>query len=163
MKRMNRRGVSPLEVAILSTFVMAVTIFILSHFQQSSNIFNILIQRFDPELNDTITKWKNNADLVIVGKLTNRYDEVGASHMNDYTGLVFFDINVEKVEHGRYPYDEIEVYIGMYSNVVKLQDYPPFLKKNYREGDRVRIYVYYDYVKNAYYTPGGLLTVEPLS
>jgi len=161
MLKFRNRGTSPLEVAILSVFVMAVLTFILSHFQKQNNIFNIFIRNYDPDLNDMIQKWKNNADLVIVGKLVNRYDEVDTSQINDYTGLVFFDIAVEKVERGQYPYDEIEVYIGLYSNVVKLQDYPPFVKKNYRIGDRVRIYVYYDYVKNAYYTPGGLMTVEP--
>jgi hypothetical protein len=163
MLKFRNSNSSPLEIVILGVFVVAISIFILSYFPKTNSIINILIRDFDPELSSMIKQWKNNADLVIVGRLVNRYDEVSSSHMGDYTGLVFFDLAVQKVERGQYPYDEIEVYVGTYSNVINLEDYPPFLKKNYRAGDLVRIYVCYDYAKNAYYTPGALMTVEPVT
>ncbi len=157
------QSVAPLEIAIVTVFLTAALIFILSHVSQRNTFVDILTQDFYPEISDTVKQWKNGADLVIVGKLLNRHDEVEGGVLEKYTGLVFFEIAVEKVERGEYPYEEIEVCVGMYSNVIPLFDYPPFVKKNYRQGDHIRVYVYYDHPKNAYYTPGGLLTIEPVS
>ena len=161
MLKFKSQAVTPLELAIVTIFSTALLVFLLSHIPKTNNLTNIFVQDFNLELNDVIKEWKADADLVLVGTLIKRLDEIDSDRMSAYTGLVFFDIAVEEVERGEYPYDEIEVYIGMYSNTIKLEDYPPFLKKNYRAGDRLRIYVYYDYIHNAYYTPGALMTVEP--
>lgn len=114
------------------------------------------------EMRQQIRDWKNNADLVLVARLAG-VDSQGIDRSTDaVTTYGFYWLSVEDVEKGFYLHPQIRVYIGWMSNVIPPMDYPPYLKRSYRQGDRVRIYLNLDRSTQTYYTPGAYYTVEPL-
>ena len=126
------------------------------------------------DLDRLVEENKKNAELVIVGKITNvssRFDQNQERGEEFMMGYGFWDIDIEKVERGSYPGNRITVYIGWTSNLAPTQFYSPWVKKNYRSGNRIRIYLYYigkegreDYVgpSETYTALAAYYGVEPL-
>ena len=163
--RKSRRAQTLFEPLIITAFVIVASACVLTYFKK--NFFPS--GQDDPALEASVKKWitqsRQDASLVIVGRLTNASDQIhyGAQGTGDsVTGYGYYHIAIEKVERGNYPEGQIKVNIGWYSNYSAPPVYPPFLKRDYKTGDRMRIYLFYDKEKSEYFTPAAYYTIEPL-
>ena len=117
----------------------------------------------EASVKEWIHQARQDASLVIVGRLMRISDQIhyGSEGMGDaVTGYGYYHIAVDKVERGHYSDKEIKINIGWYSNYSAPPVYPPFLKKDYKAGDRMRIYLFYDKGKSEYFTPAAYFTVD---
>lgn len=110
------------------------------------------------DLNRLIKSWKNDADLVIVGHLAKTGENSSETIMGGYG---FFDLVVDSVERGQYPYDSITVYVGWFPTFPPPEQYPLYVRQRYYPGQRMRIFLNRD--ENGgygYYTPGAYYMIE---
>jgi hypothetical protein len=162
MIRQRRAAYIFTEMIIVGLLVIVAIAIIMNSLQKSKNTYKKVDSEGSDIDDEMVRKWKKQAELVIVGRMLNRVGE-GTGDAITITLYGFFNIAVESVERGHYPYDTIKAYIGWISNLDGGHLYPPFIKQNYRMGDRVRIYLNYDQLEGfGYYTPGALYTIEPL-
>jgi len=141
------------EPAIMIVMILIVVVFV---FRQ----YKINYSSDDPQ----IQKLKDEAQWVIVGTIQNTTQKAtsqGRGVINT-TGTSYYDIVVETVERGLYTDNKMTVGIGRFSNFTPLEIYPPHLKKNYKKGERVRVFVNYDREENCYFTPALWYTIEPV-
>lgn len=111
-------------------------------------------------LDREIRKCKNQAQLVIIGKLINRSRELNLRGSDEVVGYGYYDLEVEAVERGTYLGNQINICVGWFSNYVAGELFPPFTKKDYRNGDRIRVFLNFDREKNIFYTPLAFNTIE---
>jgi hypothetical protein len=109
---------------------------------------------------DIIRTWKEQATLVIVGRMIT-CRRMAKQDFYNYIVDGYYDITVEKVERGYYPYNNISFCIGWYSSS-SWGTYPPFMKKQYKTGERMRVFLKYDPNRMVYYPEGALYSIEPL-
>jgi hypothetical protein len=109
-----------------------------------------------------VKKLKAEAELVIVGTIINQRQKIKqeGQGITEETGVSYYEIAVEKVERGSYEKDTIAVAVGWFSSLEPPELYPPFLRKEYHRGDRIRVYVNYDPSELGFYTPALWYTIE---
>ncbi|MFH1074595.1 MAG: hypothetical protein V1752_05855 [Candidatus Firestonebacteria bacterium] len=160
---LKKKGVITLEATLVSFSVLLALMLVVGYMQRNLSWGRNFFEQ-DQQLKETVRIWKDEAELVVVGTILNRINKLDESQQDNIDDTVmygFFEIKVEELERGSYPYDEIKVYFGWLSNSVTPQFYPPFLKKNYKQGDKIRVYLYFDSDNYGYYTPGAYYTMEP--
>jgi len=159
---LKKKGVITLEATLVSFSVLLALMLVVGYMQRNLSWGRNFFEQ-DQQLKETVRIWKDEAELVVVGTILNRINKLDESQQDNIDDTVmygFFEIKVEELERGSYPYDEIKVYFGWFSNSVTPQFYPPFLKKNYKRGDKIRVYLYFDPDNYGYYTPGAYYTME---
>lgn len=110
------------------------------------------------DLDRMVRSWKNEADLVLVGHLMKPQEGAAETIMSGYG---FFDLAVDSVERGQYPYDVITVYVGWFPAFPPPEQYPLYVRQRYYAGQRMRIYLNIDESGGyGYYTPGAYFTIE---
>ncbi len=169
---LNRRGdifVQSLTLTLLSVFAI---LFILIFFKQKNSSQDSFNDELDSEygvysdeydnvrdLDRMVKGWKKDARLVIVGHL--RKPEQGASE-TIMSGYGFFELVVDSVDRGQYPYNSITVYVGWFPAFPPPEQYPLYVRQRYYPGQRMRLYLTYDESGGyGYYTPGAYFTIEP--
>lgn len=111
------------------------------------------------DLDRMVKGWKRDAGLVLVGHI--RKSE-GAGAESIMSGYGYFELVVDSVERGHYPYDTITVYVGWFPAFPPPEQYPLYIRQRYYPGQRMRLFLNYDESGGyGYYTPGAYFTIEP--
>lgn len=172
--KLNRRGdvfTQSLTLTLLSVFAI---LFILIYFKQknpsqetfsygteSGVEYGMYPDQYDNvrDLDRMVRSWKHDAALVIVAHIPK--SESGGSEII-MSGYGYFDLAVDSVERGRYPYDFITVYVGWFPTFPAPEQYPIYVRQRYYPGQKMRLYLSYDESGGyGYYTPGAYFTIEP--
>ncbi len=123
---------------------------------------------------ELIKKDRAQAELVMIGRITGKSAQTqeGMNIYGDPESLSygFVDFAIDSIERGHYPYDKINVYFGWASNLSPPQIFPWGTKKDYKVGDRVRVFLYYGVPaaegvgpdRPCYFTGLAYLSLEPL-
>ncbi len=115
------------------------------------------------ELGSLVKAIKDRADLVIVGRIESSSSKHKYSGASDEEARFYFSISVESVERGSCPYDTIQAYVGYYANWSASGFYPSWVKTNYKNGDRARIFINYFPGEPDPIVTAGFFGMEPLS
>ncbi|MFH1692026.1 MAG: hypothetical protein ABIC68_05615 [Candidatus Omnitrophota bacterium] len=169
---LNRRGdmfIQSLTLTLVSVFAI---LFVLIYFKGKNSSYGgqsgiqgvdygMYPDEYDNvrDLDRMVRTWKDEADLVLVGHLMKPQEGAAETIMSGYG---FFDLAVDTVERGRYPYDLITVYVGWFPAFPPPEQYPLYVRQRYYPGQRMRIYLNIDESGGyGYYTPGAYFTIEP--
>lgn len=162
MVRLKKRGDIFLEATIVSLLVIMAIAATLQYVQKK---FRRDIASSEKAVSDQVRKWRQEAELVVVGRIINTTQEL-TEQSGQYgpvvTGYGFFNLAIESVERGRYVEPTLKIYVGWYSSLDPPALYPPSVKKDYRKGDRLKVFLFYDKNQFGYYTPGAYYTIESL-
>jgi hypothetical protein len=123
---------------------------------------NMCIESQFEGLNELVNAIKDRAEFVIVGTVKSFSGQQQSSGSSDYEATLYFNIYVDSVERGNYPYDTIQVYAGYYANWLPIFFYPMGIKWKYNKGDRLRVYVNYNLDTGEYVASAGFFSMDPL-
>ena len=159
--RFVKQGSIFLEATVVSALVIVALAFIANHFYKTQEIYKDIYGN-TVNIIEEVQKAKQEAPLIIIGIITKIYDRANFQERREqnYFGLGYYDVLVQSVEKGQYQNEKITVGIGWFSNFSPPEIYSPFLKKNYRVGDRIRLFLYYNQQKNEYYILNSYYTIE---
>ena len=161
MKLTRRGGIFIESLAVSALIIVALTV-IANYFKKNEEVYKDIYGNA-VNIKEEVRKAKKEAPLIIVGKIARKYDKtnVWAQGEQHILGVLYFDVLIDSIEKGHYPDKDIKVFMGWFSDFNPPALFPPFLKKDYHKGERIRLFVYYNR-KDGYYTPYLWYTIEPV-
>ena len=144
-------------LAIVSVMALAIA------FKYAQANKKVYLDSPGPNLNieKLVKQCKQSAQYIVIGRIKNIQETLEHSRKINtiQQGKLIYELDIEKVEKGMYFEDTMNVVVGLFSNLAPQAQQSPFLKKEYRTGDRVRVYVNYDPKEQAFYSPGSWYTI----
>src|SRR3989338_3053066 len=154
-----KRANATFEVVFFTVIVIFAIIVVIVNYYGKSKKF------YSGSLDEPVDarELKAGAELVIVGKISNVHQKINyqTNVVATEKGVTYYDIDIEKIERGTYAGNVITVAVGWFSNFAQPELLSPFLKKDYKKGDRIRIFVNHN-SEDGYYTPALWYTIEPV-
>lgn len=164
----NRRGDISKQVGMMLAGVIILMAF-LAHFIKRGVLGIGTFYGVGPELQKLIVEWRKEADFVVIGRIARIREKINqqVNIRNDPAmSYLILDVEIEQLERqrrsiegGLYPGDKIPVYFGWYSPEGGDQ-FPGSVKQDYKQGNRVRLFLNYDEYRFGFYSPGAYFTIE---
>jgi|GEM_PF-4166536 len=119
---------------------------------------------------ESVKRARADAQLVVVGKLVGMRDEIRQNvDRGDDVMMLHgaWTLEIEAVERGSYPGKKIDFLFGWKSNRAAPQEFPAGIRKTYKNGDRVRVFLEYGVPgrgrnEPCYFTHYAYYCLEPL-